>query len=409
MPIPINKAYARLFKYIKDPTYRYFEIYGGRRSGKSHDISNILAYIAETTSGHFICAVRKYATSLKDSVFSRFTNAFKENLKVPYYRNKSDREFVLRSGSRIRCIGLDDPEKVKSLEGATIVWFEEATEFTEDDFDTIDAGLSPTKHSGKIFLTHNPVPLLPGSLHWIQRRFINIEHGFGVPAVKDNYVVLKTWYKNNAFCPESTIKVLERYKETHPQKYKMWALGEFTQLEGIILEDWEIVQEVPEGIELYGYGLDFGFSADPAACLAVYGHNDELWIKGHLYMTGLTNQQLYDKIIESGVEEHDYIVADSAEPKTIETLRGFGLSRIKGVEKKKNYKAEMANELRGYKIYVVAGDTDLHREVQTWAWERDRNGKQLPVPADGDDHYMDCLVMLMYDLIGRSVPRISAI
>lgn len=396
LSIQINKIYSDLFPYFTDDSIRYMVIYGGRRSGKSYAISDILCYIAASQPGHFIPCVRKYATSLKDSVYQRIKNSLTEH-GIAHKPNKTDKEFTFPNGSRMRCFGLDDPEKLKSLEKATIVWFEEATEFDEHDINSIDAGLSPQGVVPKVIFTHNPIALIPGQLHWLQERFLCKEHELSKIAVHDSAVILRTWYKDNAFCPEQTKQVLEGYKQTNPDLYKMWALGEFTTLEGTIFNNWDVVKSVPSGVDFYGYGLDFGYSNDPAACIKVWGNSSDLWVQGMLYKTGLTNDDLYKELVEKELLRNDRIVADSAEPKTIESLYRKGLKGIKGVKKRANYKEDMANELRGYNIHLVQGDIDLQKEFSTYSWARDKQGKQLPKVQDGNDHYIDAFIMEEHD------------
>lgn len=408
MPIQINEIYANLFKYFTDDSIRYLIIYGGRRSGKSVGISDILTYIAGTCPNTFIPAVRKYGTSLKDSVYQRFNNSL-SNAGLKYTPNKTDKEFLIKeTNSRIRCFGLDDPEKLKSLEDAKYIWFEEATENTEKDFDTIDAGLSPQGVVPKIILTFNPIALIPGQMHWIQERWLTNEHELSKPLVVGDAVILRTWYKDNAFCPEATVKLLEGYKKTNPGLYKMWALGEFTVLEGVIFSNWDIVENVPDGIEFFGYGLDFGFSNDPAACVGVWGNKTDLWVKGILYSLELTNEDLYQELSKT-IKPTDKVIADSAEPKSIESLYRKGLRHIKGVKKRANYKEDMANELRGYNIHLIKGDIDLQKEFSTYSWARDKQGKQLPKVQDGNDHYIDAFIMLMHERKGSGVGKAVSI
>lgn len=398
--IKINATYHQLMG--NDGTLRkdvrYFEVYGGRRSSKSVSVVQILGLTAITEPDHFIPCIRKVGTTLKDSIFSELCKFFRD-ANILHEVNQTFMEIRLPNRSRLRCFGLDDPEKLKSLSGATIIWIEEANETMEDDFDSIDAGLSPNKYPGRIVLTHNPVPQIPGNPHWIQKRFLQIEHNLSKACIdKDkNALVLRTWYKDNAFCPKETVKVLEGYKDTNPEKYKLWALGEFTKLEGLVFDNWDIVKEVPEGIESIGVGIDFGFSNDPAAILRIYAHNDELWIKGLLYKTGLTNSLLSSEMSKCGIDSNELITADSAEPKTIEDLRRMGWRSIRGVQKKANYKEDLVNRIRSFKIHLIEGDTDLIREFSTYAWSRDKYGKQLPKLQDGDDHYIDAAIMRLHD------------
>ena len=155
----LNETYCQIAKddlTLRDDC-RYFEIYGGRRSAKSHEVAAIIGLTATIQPGHFVPIIRKVAATLKDSVFAEYVSFFRTN-GIPHEINKTDKEILLPNGSRFRAFGLDDVEKLKSLKDATIIHVEEANEITEDDFDSIDAGLSPGNYTGRIVLTHNPVP-----------------------------------------------------------------------------------------------------------------------------------------------------------------------------------------------------------------------------------------------------------
>jgi len=210
--------------------------------------------------------------------------------------------------------------------------------------------------------------------------------------------LLRTWYKDNAFCPEATKKVLEGYKETNPDKYKLWALGEYTQVTGAVFHNWDIVPDVAPEVKpvCLGVGLDFGFSNDPTAALRVWCRESthEIWVQQLVYLTGLFPDTMADKLSESGVTENDDITADSARPDIIDDLYRRGFAGIKGVEKHSGYKEEIVNMLQAYKIHIVEGSTDAIREFSTLCWARDKNDKPLPKLQDGDDHTTDCLIMV---------------
>lgn len=280
-------------------------------------------------SGHFVATCRKVAATLKDSVFAEYLKFFKRN-KIKVKVNLSDKEIFLPNGSRVRCFGLDDSEKLKSLVGVTIFHLEEANEFTEDDFDSLDAGLSPTNYPARIFLTHNPMAQIPGSMHWLQRRFLLTPHKLSVAKIdkETNCLILRTWYKDNNFCPEATKKVLEGYKKTNPEKYKLWGLGEFTKMEGCVFTKWDIVSCVPPEVdpESIGVGLDFGFSNDPSAAVRVWVREStrEIWIKQLVYKTDLYNEMLYKELVDAGVGPFEEVTADSARPDIIGDLYRTG-------------------------------------------------------------------------------------
>lgn len=354
--------------------------------------------------GHFVVAIRKVGATLKDSVFSEYADFFRRNgIKVAI--NKTDKEIGLPNGSRIRCFGLDDAEKLKSLKGATIIHFEEANEISENDFDSVDAGLSPANYPARIFMTFNPIPQIPGSMHWLQRRFLQVPHKLSTAVIDPhtNALVLRTWYKDNAFCPEASRKVLEGYKETNPEKYKLWALGEFTKMEGCVFTKWDIVQGVPEGVECTGVGLDFGFSNDPSAAVRVWVREGtrEIWVKQLVYKTDLFNDALYSELVAAGVGSYEDVIADSARPDIIADLYRQGIGGIKGVKKRSNYKEDVASRLQSYQIHIIEGSTDLIREISTYAWARDKNGNQMPKLQDGDDHCLDGLTMVVSEKVGE--------
>jgi len=242
-------------------------------------------------------------------------------------------------------------------------------------------------------LSFNPIPLIPGFESWIQRRFLHGEFPIGKIVISGEYAVLRTSYKQNKFCPQKTIDVLEAYKVSNPSLYKMWALGEFTTVEGSILTKWDIVDKVPDGINEGYYGLDFGFSADPACLIKTWIHNDDIYAREDIYQTGLTNQALGKMMQEDGV--NGVIIADSAEPKSIAELKEMGF-HIKGYEKSPDYKRAAAQWLQGKNIHILRGSTNMVREISSWCWDRDRKGNQLPKPADGNDHTVDSLIYSCY-------------
>lgn len=412
--IQINSVYQQLFNdrgVLRDDV-RYFIVYGGRRSGKSHDVAQIVNITAGSQPRHFVPIVRKVGATIKDSIYAEYADFFTRN-SIPVRRNMTDRELTLPNRSRVRGFGLDDPEKLKSLMGATIIHVEEANELAEDDFDSIDAGLSPSEYQGRIIMTFNPIPQIPGSQHWLQRRFLNREVPLSKAQIIDTptgkALILRTWYKDNAFCPEATKKVLEGYKETNPDKYKLWALGEFTALEGCVFKfnphdgpGWDIVKHVPEEIihDSIGVGLDFGFSNDPSAAVRVWVRDREIWVKQLVYTTDLHNDALYAELRAMGVGEYDTVTGDSARPDIISDLHRLGLFGIEGVKKRANYKEDVCTRLQGYKIHFIEGDTDAIREVSTYSWARDKNGKQIPKLQDGDDHALDALIMRIHEYTG---------
>jgi len=393
-------------QFYKDYSRYYYNL-GGRWSGKTHDAILSIVFRLSHWPGTKAAFMRKVYGSIKDTIFSD-TIKILSACGIQFDKVKQPLEITLSNGSSIIFKGADDPEKLKGLSSVSIVLMDEANEFSEADFETIDQSIRGA-HYHSIYLCHNPIPKSASDLFWFEKQF-RIESKPGKilryydEALGAYVSSLRTTYVHNEHCPDHVKKRLEGYKETNPALYKLWALGQYAELQGVILDNWDVVQTVPDGIKSLGYGLDFGFSQDPAALVQLWLHNDDLYIKGLVYSTGLSNRELYDKMISAGVGKNDIIVADSAEPKSIDELYRLGYRGIRGAKKRANYKADMANNLKSYRIHLVDGDVNLKREFSTWSWEKDKTGKDLPRPADGNDHYIDAVIMRMHEYRGTVKP-----
>jgi len=395
--VRICKTYAPLY----DTSCRYIIVYGGRRSAKSVSVSQLLVRRAVENAGRRIGVLRKFAVTIRLSTWERVLGAIDETgISIGECEiNKSERSILLPNGSGFFFFGADDPQKMKSIEGFTDFWLEEANEFDELDFDTLDAGLSAAVIPvPQIWLTFNPIPYVEGFIPWLVARFISkVSSVLSTLQVNDNTCVLRTWYKDNPFCPVTTVKLLNSYKDTNPALYKMWALGEFTYLEGVILKNWDIVDSIPEGTRLLGYGIDFGFSDDPFTCIEVWQSHEEIWVRQKVYATGLTNQQASEAMEEAGVvKREDDIIADAAEPKSIKELRTLGWI-VNPCEKAPDYKRAAIKHLQGFRIHVTRDSPDIIREFSVWSWKKDKvSSRFLPVPVDGNDHAVDAIIYRTY-------------
>ena len=399
--VRINGTYHSLYNL----DVRYIVVYGGRRSSKSWGVSKLLVRKAMEHHHRRVVVLRKFGTSIRLSVWDRVQNAIME--VMPLSRcdiNKGERRITLPTGSEFLFVGADDPEKLKSIENVTDYWLEEATEFTANDFDVLDAGMStPCTPPPQIYMTFNPVPQISGYQHWLQRRFLGVEHAMSVPRVVGNACVLRTWYKDNLMCPQTTIDLLEGYKDTNPSLYLMWALGEFTKLAGAILSNVDVVAVVGPGAHFLGYSIDFGYANDPCAVVAVWQRGRDVWLQQLIYATGLTNPDLSEAMDAVGVPKSADIMADCAEPKSIEELRRAGWMVQPAIKFGKTFKRSAALYMQGLWIHVLEDSGDIQRECATWSWRTDPKStdeegrvRVLPLVADGNDHAIDAAIYRLY-------------
>lgn len=407
MQIALNPSNKELFS---NPARYYYSV-GGRWSGKTYDTIQAILYRLLVVPESRACLMRKVYASIKDSLYAD-TVAICKSLRIEHTAIKSPLEIRLPNGSIIIFKGADDPEKIKGLANVDIVLMEEANEFISTDFETIDQSIRGDHQENSIYLCHNPVPKVTGSLYWFETQFrVNKEAGkpkvYYDDKLGSTVATMRSTYKQNLKCPEHVKRRLEGYKDTNPDLYKLWALGLYTEIQGAVFKNWDIVDSVPEGLNEPGYGLDFGFSNDPAALVRVWHNSTDIWIEGLIYLTSLTNQELYDLMVKKDVNKNDRIIADSAEPKSIHDLYNRGLRAIKGVKKRPNYKADIVQVVQGYSIHLVKSDINLEREFSVYSWQRDKTGRQLPKLQDGDDHFIDAFLMYCSDVMRKQPSRVS--
>jgi phage terminase large subunit len=395
---------------------------GARYSSKTYSILQQIVLDCLTMPGLGVVIFRHTYATIKDSVYADLLSIMRDMFDLVksqhYTATKSPLYIEFVTGSFVTFKGLDDAEKVKGLSNVHQYFIEEASDISRSDFDTIMLSIRGDGYKHKGYIASNPVPSVPGSPHWLEDTFFH-----NTPPLNENtayqdeqlgnVVVCRSNYKANVYTPKKYIDILEGYKYSNPPLYKMWVEGLFATVEGVILTSWRVVSETPPAKGLIGYGLDFGYSNDPAAMTKVWINEAEriLWIKPLVYQTGLTNADLITAI-GAHASKLDRIIADSAEPKSIEEIYRAGFRRIEGAKKRANYKSDMANVLQGYEIRIVDGGyTDKARnELSTWAWMKDKNGNQLPKPTDGNDHIIDSIIMAVHQhLDKRPVNRVKMI
>jgi len=173
--------------------------------------------------------------------------------------------------------------------------------------------------------------------------------------------------------------------------WKVYGLGQVGTLQGAIYEDFEVVEGIDVSrAKFVALGLDWGFSNDPTALVAIYRQGDCLLIQELLYSTGLTNQDIADKLRSLGITRAWEIVADSAEPKSIEEIYRLGFN-IKPADKGPDSVRNGIDILKRFKLQVTKDSTNLIKELRSYTWATDKEGKNTGVPIDSFNHACDAM------------------
>ena len=356
-------------------------------SGKSHIVARKLLYrlLKEDDVQHKFLIVRKVNRTLKRSVFTLFKNLIsKWNLSSEFAINNTDLTITYKmNGSQLMFTGMDDPEKLKSIEGITGIWMEEATEFSQEDFEQLDLRLrGVTKYVKQIILTFNPI----SEQHWIKKVF------FDDPI--QGVFTLKTTYLDNAFIDDEYKMVMENKKKSNPRYYNIYALGNWGTAEGLVFSN--VTQRLIRESEIQGLpclqGLDFGYTNDPSALSQSYidEPNKRIYVYDGFYEKGMSNTAIADAIKSMLAHRHP-TTADSSEPKSIDFIRGLGVNIRPAMKGPDSINAGI-DFLLGYEIIVNAHLVEFMTEFNNYCWAVDKkDGKMLNKPIDEFNHFIDSL------------------
>ena len=387
LPEVIGKGYKE-FWHFKG---RYRVVKGSRASKKSKTTALWYIWWMMKCPEANTLVIRKTFRTLKDSCFKELKWAVKR-LKVEHLWDftLSPLEATYKpTGQKIYFRGLDDPLKVTSIAvevGCLCwMWIEEAYEIMkEDDFNILDEsirGKTPPGLFKQITITFNPW----NERHWLKKRF------FDNP--DEETLAITTNYKCNEWLDEADLKVFETMKNNNPRRYAVAGLGGWGIVDGLVYENWR-----EEAFSLSdikdcesAFGLDFGYTNDPSAffCGFIDVQNKKLYVWDEIYQKGMSNKKIYDAITEAGYNK-ERITGDSAEPKSIDELKGYGL-RIKGAEKGKDSIKNGIQWIQDLEIIIHPRCVNFLTEISNYTWDKDKFGTKLNVPIDDFNHLMDAM------------------
>lgn len=369
--IPIE--YKRLF----DKDWREAAVYGGRYSLKSHTVARYLLIRARMEKVRVGC-FREFQNSisdsshqlLKDLIEKYELNDFQVTDKA-IINTVTDSDFLFK--------GLwNNEQSIKSIEGIDIAWVEEAQTITETSLEV----LTPTvrKKGSQIIYTYNR-DLEDDPVH---KRLV-LDGRPNTLIINVNYDIAEKY----GMLPDVIKQEIEDDKEKRPALYKHKWLGQpSNNLERKIYSDWAIIEAIPHEARLERYGLDFGYSNDPTAIVGIYYYNGGYILDEVCYQKGLSNKRISEIILNQ--EKQSLVIADSAEPKSIDEIRLYGVNILpaeKGPDSI-NYGIKILQDER---ISITKRSANLIQEYRNYMWKTDRNEKILTIPESGNDHLLDAV------------------
>jgi phage terminase large subunit len=356
------------FERLLDNNWREAAVYGGRYSLKSHTVARLLLIRARQNKTRVAC-FREFQNSIAESSHQLLKDLINQYELTDF--EVTDKSIINKlTGSDFIFKGLHKNEQnVKSTEGIDIAWVEEAQTVSKSSLEV----LTPTirKPGSQIIYTYNRL-LENDPIH---QRLV-IEGRPNTLIINVNYDIALKY----GFMPDSVRLEMEDDKEKREGLYKHKWLGEPNNVEGRIYTDWEIMDDIPHEARLWRRGLDFGYTIDPSVLIDIYEYNGGYLIDELIYRKGLSNKSIADII--NNQKEQCLVIADSAEPKSIDEIASYGV-QIVGAQKGQGSVLQGIQYVQAQKISVTRRSQKTIQAYQNYCWKVDvRTTDHLPVPDD---------------------------
>lgn len=360
----LNLNTSELFAKNYEATESIVVNQGGSRSGKTYSILQVLIAKAAQSKGKTYTIARKTLKSLRSTAMRDFFEILQQaELYNEAHHNKSENIYFF-NGNRFEFMGMDDAQKKRGAK-RHILFCCEANELTKEDFLQLEI-----RTTGQIYIDFNP----SDEYHWLYEDVI--------PRAK----FIQSTFRDNPFLDALTIERIRRLKKTDPEAWQVYGLGERAVSQENIFRF--LTAEAPESAKLISYGMDFGYTNDPSVLVSIRIDGDNLYLKEHLYRTGMTNQDIGKELKRLEVDRRVPIYADSSEPKSIEELYRMGWNVKPSLKGKDSVNAGI-QQMKTFVIHCDPSSANLIKEMRNYKWERDKNGRILNRPRDLFNHTTD--------------------
>lgn len=343
-------------------------IAGGASAGKTISIIQILMDKAQSDKSPTLTSITSESMPhLKRGAMRDFINIMEQhNYFNPARWNKSDFTYTFETGSKIEFFSLDMPHKVRGPRRQRL-FINEANNIPYETFDQLEI-----RTEDEIWMDWNPT-----SEYWFYSDILNKRDDV-------DFVILT--YKDNEGLQPTIVESIERRKN-NKNWWLVYGLGQLGEVESRIYKGWQIIDEIPFEARLERYGIDFGYSNDPTAIVAVYKYNGGLILDELTYLKGLSNKQIAD-VLTNTIKA--LTIADSAEPKSIDEIASYGVS-IMPAKKGSDSINQGIQYVQDQKISVTKRSTNLLKEYRNYLWLTDKEGKIINEPSPIWNHAMDAL------------------
>ena len=350
----------KAFPYIFDYSHRWEFWYGGAASSKSYSITQklIIRCCREKIT---IAVCRRYGSTLRNSCFSLFKEILAKWKLTPYVKIKeTDMTIEFPNGSKIIHLGLDDEQKLLSINNIGCFWIEEAFEVSKEIVEQINLRMRAKVDNQQIIMSWNPI----SKNSWIYD-FVEVKP-------PENSVKLHFTFKDNPFLSQAYIDAMEDMRVRNPAKARVYYYGEYgVNPEGLVLtnwrcEDFDAMKLAAAGLE-HRVGMDIGY-IDPSAVInTLYDRkNKTIYVFEEFYKRGCQLSDLSSAIKDMNIGKTKVFV-DAAEPRTIQFFKNENINAVACKKGRDSVKAGL-RFLQDNLIIVHPSCKDFIRECENFSY-----------------------------------------
>lgn len=361
---------------------------GGTSAGKTISILQILIDKAQSdTTPTLTSIVSESFPHLRRGAMRDFLNIMQQH---GYFKDnawsKTDYTYTFETGSKIEFFSADMPSKVRGPRRDRL-YVNEVNNVAREAWEQL---LLRTKEEA--WADWNPV-----TDFYMYEEYGIDDEAEEATSTDDRVNIMILTYKDNEGLDPAIVEEIERRAARNKQWARVYAKGKRGEVEGKIYKGWKVdLDEIPHEARLERRGLDFGYSNDPAALVDVYYYNGGYIIDERLYRKGMHNKDIAD-LVNNLDSPQTLLIADSAEPKSIDELRLYGVG-VLGAQKGPGSITAGIDFIQDQKISVTKRSTNLIKEYRNYMWMTDREGRTLNKPEGGLDHALDALRYAMESL-----------
>jgi phage terminase large subunit len=365
-------------------TKRIRAVQGGTSASKTVSILLLLIHAAQSDKTPTLTSVVSESfPHLKRGVMRDFLQIMEQHRYFKEDRwNKTDFIYTFETGSKIEFFSADQPSKVRGPRRDRL-FINEANNVPYEAFDQLEV-----RTKEYIYLDWNPT-----TEFWY---YDKVAHRDDV-----DFIILT--YRDNEALDEAIVRSIEQRKNNKAW-WQVYGEGQLGEIETRIYTGWRIIDTVPVEARLERYGLDFGYTNDPTAILAIYYLNGEFIWDEIAYQKGLSNKMIADLLLQ---QQKARVIADSAEPKSIDELKSYKL-QVSPAHKGPGSVLQGIQNVQAQWISVTKRSINIIREYRNYVWITDKDGRILNEPVDIYNHAMDAGRYAMEDLRPRKPQAIAA-